>query len=440
MAVAKITLNSSIGGIKFTMRFIFFIFLLTSFATIASGEDSYKEPLRQLLEIHRRMIAAQSDIHSSESALKGARGGWYPNVKATLNYGYEDRAGTSFKPNSNDLTVDQLLWNFGATHATIKKADLAVQQTHVAYETERQNLLLEGLAAYINLFRAYRTLEFSQKSMDNIRRQTGMEESRVELGSGLPTDVLQAKSQLAGALARKARAEGALVIAENRYRNVFGREPPREVQDISVPVEHLPTKLDAALQQARERNYDLRSAQLSSQIAHTEVKRVRSSGLFPEIKAVGQGNFRNDANGIKGQWNDYLVKVEANYSFNLGLSQVHAVDAANSTALAYEYRLQDTLFLVEEQVRNAWQNLMTARENAELLHNQAHIASEFLRLAREERLLGRRSLIDVLVGETNLINAESDAVSADADVALAAFALLKAVSSLELDLLIDWRA
>lgn len=418
--------------------FIFFISLMPLGAVLADGvplERAYKETLHQLLDTHRRMIAAKSDVSSSESLLQSARGGWYPTLKATLNYGYEDRAGATFQPNSNDLSVDQLLSNFGATDSGIKKADLGVQQTHVAYETERQNVLLEGLTAYINLFRAYRTLEFAQKSVGNIRRQTGMEESRVEIGSGLPTDVLQAKSQLAGALAREARAEGGLAIAENRYRNVFSQSPPSELVEIPLPTAELPADLESALQMARERNYALRTAQLTAQIAHTEVDRVRSAELFPEIKAVGQSNFRNDANGIKGQWNDYLVKVEMRYSFNLGLSQYHAVDAARNTARAYDYRLQDTLILVEEQVRNAWQTLVTARENAELLKNQAHIVAEFLRLAREERLLGRRSLIDVLVGETNLINAESDAVSADADVSIATFSLLRAVSGLDWEVL-----
>ncbi len=396
---------------------------------------TYQEELRGLLETHRRIVAAKSDVSASESSLSGARGGWYPNIKATVNYGYEDRAGEIFNPNSNDFTLDQLLWNFGATPATIKKADLALQKSHIAYETERQSLLLEGLTAYINLFKAYRTLEYAQKNVDNIRKQTGMEEDKVELGSGLPTDVLQAKSQLAGALARQIRAEGGLLSAENRYRNVFSQSPPQEITEIRAPMERLPESLEAALNMAHERNYDLRTARITAQIAHTEVNRVRSSGLFPEIKAIGQGNFRNNANGIKGQWDNYLAKVEATYSFNLGLSQLHSIDAANSSARASDYRLQDTLLKIEEEIRNAWQALNTARMNAEQLKNQARIASEFLRLAREERQLGHRSLIDVLVGETSLINAESDAVSADADVTVAAFTLLKSVSSLDIELI-----
>ena len=64
-------------------------------------------------------------------------------------------------------------------------------------------------------------------------------------------------------------------------------------------------------------------------------------------------------------------------------------------------------------------------------HNQVDIASEFLDLARRERQLGNRSLIDVLGGETNLINAASDAASADADVAITVFEVLAAMGHLD---------
>ncbi|TAN46945.1 MAG: outer membrane efflux protein [Methylococcaceae bacterium] len=417
------------------MKAILFILLLTGIVGIARGEETYKDSLRQMLDTHRRIVASKSDLESSEANLKNAEGGWYPTVKATLNYGYEDRAGVKFKPNSNDISVEQLVWDFGATNAAIKKADLTVQSSHVSLDIAQQDLLLEGLSAYINLFRAKRALEYAKQSMDNIRKQTGMEESRVELGGGLPADVLQAKSQLAGTQARLVRARGALIAAENRYRNVFLQDPPLQIEKIPVPLEKLPLDLEVALQLARERHYDLRNAQLKAQIAHTEVDRTRSAQLFPSIKVVGQENYRTDANGIKGEWDDKLVKLETNYSFNLGLANIHAVDAAQSAALASEYRLKDTLLLVEEQVRNALQALETARDNAGHLQNQAHIVAEFLRLAREERLLGSRSLIDVLTGETNLINAQSDAVSAEADVAIAAFTLLKTVGGLEFDVL-----
>ena len=86
--------------------------------------------------------------------------------------------------------------------------------------------------------------------------------------------------------------------------------------------------------------------------------------------------------------------------------------------------------MIEEQIRNAWENLRTAKLNAERLQNQANIAAEFLELARKERQLGNRSLIDVLAGETALISAQSDAASAETDIILATFRLLSAIGRL----------
>ena len=64
------------------------------------------------------------------------------------------------------------------------------------------------------------------------------------------------------------------------------------------------------------------------------------------------------------------------------------------------------------------------------MRNLADIAAEFLELARKERQLGKRSLIDVLAGETNLINSQSDAASAESDVIIASISLLSVMGQL----------
>lgn len=46
-------------------------------------------------------------------------------------------------------------------------------------------------------------------------------------------------------------------------------------------------------------------------------------------------------------------------------------------------------------------------ERAEFLSNQVSMAANFLELARKERELGRRSLLDILNGEIGLINAQA---------------------------------
>ena len=89
---------------------------------------------------------------------------------------------------------------------------------------------------------------------------------------------------------------------------------------------------------------------------------------------------------------------------------------------------------IEEQVRVAWQNLITARAKAEWYRNQANISAEFLELARKERKLGNRSLLDVLQAEVGLNAAQSGALAAEIDQMVQAYTLLHAMGRLDLDL------
>ena len=84
-------------------------------------------------------------------------------------------------------------------------------------------------------------------------------------------------------------------------------------------------------------------------------------------------------------------------------------------------------------MRNAWQNLQTSQLNAGFLRNQANISGEFLALARKERKLGTRTLLDVLAGETSFISSISAAVAAESARDLAAYNLLFAMGVLSVD-------
>ncbi len=65
---------------------------------------------------------------------------------------------------------------------------------------------------------------------------------------------------------------------------------------------------------------------------------------------------------------------------------------------------------------------------------QAELTAAFLELARKERMLGNRSLLEVLNGETSLINAKSDSYASRIDTSLAAFSLLEITGVLSLEL------
>lgn len=408
-------------------------------AAAASKDEAPRAALQRLLDGSRRLAAAKADVEGSEAGVSRAKAGWYPELRVTTDAGREVQrtpySETRLPTVQLGASLRQPLLDFGRIGGEIEKAQLTRQQSDASFRDAVQDVILEGLSAYINVVRTRQMTDYAQQSVRNIEKQTGLEESRVDLGGGYASDVLQAKSQLAGARARLARAQGTNVSAVNRYRAVFDEPPPANARMVAFPPSALPRSLDDAIARALETSPQSELGRLSVDIARAEVTRVRGAELAPRIEAVIEVGNKRNAQGLAGTKREEAYKVQLTMPLNLGMAPLHSIESAQAAARASSSRYADRRMTIEEQVRNAWQTLETARETHAFFDNQARIAAEFLRLAREEREQGRRSLIDVLAGETSLYSAQSDAASAQADVNIAAFTLLRVIGALDLDAL-----
>lgn len=413
---------------------------ILAYAPSASHAEGLETLLPYVIENHDRVRASKSSLSAARNRAREALGGWYPTLSQTANVGHEtqenDGGGDTRTGFSEyDFSLTQLLWDFGSTNATIDKARLEVEAARFDLIETRQSLILEAITAYMNTIRSNAALGFAKESEENIRKQTGLEEALVILGSGFSTDVLQAKTQLAGAQARRAQSEGGLINALNRFQAVYGRRPDsiEALSPVPYPAAFLPLSLTQATDVALETNPSLKNAILDADIAKEDVRIARADNFTPKIEASAERKLKKNVGGTIGPKQESLAKVEMTFDFNLGFTAVNTLRASESDLSASTFTAADTRRTIDEQVRNAWQQLETAKQTASHLNNQANIAAAFLELARNERQLGRRSLIDVLSGETNLINAKSDALSAETDVLLAAYGLLAATGQLEYD-------
>ena len=87
----------------------------------------------------------------------------------------------------------------GASLADVRNKNLAVKKKELELIGTRNDLLIEAADAYLGLIKASEKLEASVAAEENTRKTTGQEEIRVQVGSGLASDVLKAKRQLASA-------------------------------------------------------------------------------------------------------------------------------------------------------------------------------------------------------------------------------------------------
>ncbi len=424
-----------------------FVFLFANF-TFAQDKDTplvsekfnLIESLDDVLNNHKLIKATQIDIKASILRVKQAKGGYYPSFDLTANYGHEHinkyGSGNNTQLAARDATAKftQTITDFGLTDSTVKTSELAVKQSK-AIETQIKNdLLLRALTAYLRVIQARESVKYAFQSVSNIKKQTELEDAAVTAGGGLTSDVLQAKTQLAGAQARLIQFEGVLSAAKHEFEYVFGFFP-KDINSLSLTksiFNLLPKTLEEAENKTILNNPALKAASVTKEIGKEGINTARAS-LFPTIKGTISHSEKQDFGGIVGHKRESSAKIDLSYPLNLSFSEYAGKDAAVESYLATETRIDDQHDMTLQMLRTTWDGLNTAQQNAQFLTNQARISKEFLELARTERQAGNRSLLDVLGGETALINAQADAIAAKIEVLINSFTLLSLMGGLTID-------
>jgi len=424
---------------KIFLFFISFVFCNYSFSQ-DNGAFDLRSSLESVLENHRVIKASGIDIKAAELRLKQAKGGYYPSFDLTANYGHEHinkrGAGNNTQLVARDATakLTQTITDFGLTDSTVKTSKLSLKQSRALEKQIKNDILVRALTAYLRVIQSRESVKFAIQSVSNIKKQTELEDAAVSAGGGLTSDVLQAKSQLAGAQARQIQFEGVLSAAKHEFEYVFGFFP-NQLNDLLLTksiFDQLPKSIEEAEELTMKNNPSLLAARITEDIGKEAINTARAT-LFPTVKGIISHSEKQDFGGIVGHKRESSAKIDFSYPLNLSFSEYAGKDAAIESYQATATRIRDQEDMIKQMLRTTWDALKTAQQNAQFLTNQARISGEFLELARQERQAGNRTLLDVLGGETAMINAQADAIAAKIEVLISSYTLLSLMGGLTLD-------
>ncbi len=440
------TLGNGFEGLILEVRILSRIFfwavgvgLLTAGTSLA---DSLEEELATLLIDHPQIKAGQKTVESRRQEISKSWAGYFPTLSSTGKIGpqYIDSPGERTRlPNHKvwsrtsitaGVTATQNLFNGYNTASLVKTARLTKEIAELTLEGTRQNVLFEGISAYIDVLRQMRLIDLARNNETTIQRQLSLEDERVRRGSGIAVDVLQAKSRLQLAKERRVSFEGALEDSVSRYFQVYDHAPNLEtITDPVPPVEMVPSELERAIDIALVENPAMDNSNATVEVARERRILVKSE-YFPSFDLVGTWNFEKNNNAVVGVRRDYSFAVQSSWDLFSGFSTT-----AGMTQAAYDYRASrdnHDFFArkVVEQTKLAWQALLTIRLRLELLENAVNIAGEVFDSRKKLREAGKETVINVLDAENEVINAQINFTSASYDEHLAVYQLLQAMGRL----------
>ncbi|NJO37193.1 MAG: TolC family protein, partial [Rhizobiales bacterium] len=142
------------------------------------------------------------------------------------------------------LLAQQPVYSGGETVAGTARAENQVRAARARLLDVEQTVLFDVVSAYAGVVRARNVLRLSQENLDRLERYRGGTQERFRVAEVTRTDVSQADSRVAGAVADIARAESELEAAVADYQRVVG-QPPEALETIA-PAAELPASLDEA--------------------------------------------------------------------------------------------------------------------------------------------------------------------------------------------------
>ncbi len=411
-----------------------------------SGGTAYAQTLASelqgLLANHPQILARQRSVEAAEHGVTKAFAGYLPKLDIVGQSGpqYIDSPVLKSEGGGTWLSLAEVVgtrltqnvFDGFATPAQVRSARLNLEVAEFTLLGTSQNVLFDGIDAYLEVLRQSRLVALAQESERTIMRQLRLEDERVQRGSGIAVDVLQAKSRLQLAKERRINFEGALADANTRYIEVFDHPPrPSAMQNPAPPNDLLPRDLDQALAIARQENPAIDSSLAGVAVAE-QGKRLAKARYYPSLDVVAAANRENDTDLVRGTRTDVSVLLSASWNLFDGFA---TTAGARQAAAEYKAARQNHDIIerdVARQTHLAWNEWTTARQRVELLENAVAIASEVFEARQKLREAGRETIINVLDAENEVYNARINLVEASGDVTRAAFQLLQGMGRLGL--------
>lgn len=416
---------------RFLSTAVFFGLGITIASPIIAQAQSLEEALVSAYLSNPEIEAQRAALRATDELVSQAISGWRPTLQITSSAQLTDIDSASgdgqTETTSNALTIDQNLYEGGATVANTRRAERLVRVERARLATIEQDVLLSATTAYTSLLNDLAVLELAVQNENRLRRQLRATQDRFEVGEVTRTDVAQADASVAGAISERIRAAGTIEASRAAFRNVIDLEPESLIPP--KPLENLPVSEAEAQAQAESLNPNILAAESNLAAAKEDVG-VALSALYPRLSVNGELNY-TDEPSLAVPW-QRVASIGATLAVPLYQSgaEYSQVRQSKQTVQQRESDLDAVYRSVREEVTSAWQALVTARASIESITEQVRAAEIALDGSRQEALVGQRTTLDVLDQENDLFQAEVDLVSAQRDEIVASYRLKAAVGAL----------
>lgn len=394
-----------------------------------------EQVVEHTLKTNPELLSSRQQLLSRESEISGAKAGFLPSLDLELGIGREGTESPATGGDNVELTrtesalrLRQLVYDGSATSSEVDRQKARYNSQLFETIAQEETIAFRTAEVYVNALRQSELLQLLGNSLDihqNIYDQMSL---RSDAGVGSRSDLDQIAARLALAKSNYIVGQNNLQDAVSNFYGVVGYLPESSTMNRPSMIT-LTDKLEASLQIAFDNNPQLKSADADIEAAKAQYRASKSS-FYPTLTLEGDRTYNEDIDGVEGVNEDWVIALRLRYNlYRGGGDSARKSQTADLIGEAQEIRAT-TKRQVEEGLRLSWSAFQFTSQQIEFLTSYVESVVATREAYLKQFKIGKRSLLDLLNTENEVLDAKSSFLNTDYDRMLARFRVVRAEGNL----------
>lgn len=428
-----------------------FLSVVASAACLFIGSNAFaltlQESVVEALQTNPVVQERLKNFHETQQDLEIVKSEWLPSLdyRGTIgiaNSGHfkdgnkdkkwnHDISGAdkgNYASYSNSLKLTQNIFNgFSTTHKmNYQEARIMAAAHH--YVENANDIAFQMVGAYIDLIRSYKLLQIAKENVAINKKIYEDVQSLYEQGLTNKSEMTKINASLSLANSNLTVNQNNTIDKEARFKRLFGRS-------VNVGTLEMP-RLDFAMPESKERatqiaitnnpslivsNFNIKGAQ--------ELYKQKQSKFYPIIDLEFEQLYNDYTNQNKWDSQDDRQRAYVVLNWNLfnGLADVADVQKSKSTINREVEILRDLKRQTIEGLELSWNAYEMIGKQLKDLETYYENSEETLESYQSEYEMGRRTLLDLLSAQNDLVSSKTQIVNAQMDKLYSQYRILDAM-------------
>lgn len=399
-------------------------------AANAGQAETLKQAVEIMLQSHPEVRSGAYNRLGRDEEVRQAQSAYLPKLDFSAGYGVQEIQEPEDETLYPDLYTLSLRWNLFTGLATKNEVDRQksrVNSSAYLLQSTADQVALKTARVYIGVLLQRELLSLAEEDLRTHLRIADQIKLRSDAGVSSTADRDQVAGRVSLAQSNIVVAKTNLADAESNYLAVVGHLP-EQLEEPADPTSLVPGTLEDAEKLAVELHPTLKSAN-ADLMARQEQHDVAKAPYWPKVDVEVDQNWENDYDE-EGRNDSLVALVRLRYNlFNGFNDDARRIETTHLVSEAREIR-NSTHRQVIESIRLSWMAYQAVKDRVKYLDDRVSATVATAASYTKQFNLGKRTLLDVLDTEAEVIDARKNLVTARYDGLLAQYRILNGIGSL----------